>query len=75
MRSKHVDFVICDRATIRPLVAVELDDASHTRSDRVTRDEFVDAALTAAGLPLMRIRAHASYNVQEVARQLQTTMQ
>ena len=31
---KHVDFVLCDRATMQVLCAVELDDSSHRRSDR-----------------------------------------
>ena len=41
---KHVDFVLCDRATLRPCVAVELDDHSHDRTDRMRRDDFVDRA-------------------------------
>ena len=28
---KHVDFVLCDPNTFQPLVAIELDDASHDR--------------------------------------------
>jgi len=59
VQSKHVDFVICDRATIRPLVAVELDDSSHARIGAGVPDEFVDAALTAATLPLVRVLAQA----------------
>lgn len=45
VKSRHIDFVVCDLATSRPLVAIELDDASHGRRDRRERDAFVDSFL------------------------------
>jgi hypothetical protein len=74
IQSKHIDFVLCDRDTIRPLVAIELDDSSHDRSDRVARDGFVDSALKAAGLPFVRVRARASYDVKELAAQIEAAI-
>src|SRR6185295_18008345 len=41
VQSKHIDFVICDRSSIRPLLCIELDDASHGQASRQTRDAFV----------------------------------
>jgi hypothetical protein len=35
---KCVDFVLCDEAEVSPRLVVELDDASHDRSDRQARD-------------------------------------
>ncbi|MBN1460459.1 MAG: DUF2726 domain-containing protein [Armatimonadetes bacterium] len=67
---RHIDFVLCDHDAIRPLLAIELDDSSHARSDRRSRDAFVDAALAAAGLPLLRIPARAGYNVAELKSQI-----
>ncbi len=64
---KHVDFLLCDPATMKPIMGVELDDASHARRDRQDRDEFVDQVFEAAGLPLVRVRAAASYSPQTVA--------
>jgi len=58
---KRVDFVLCDPATLRPLAAIELDDASHDRADRVARDTFVDQVFAAANLPLIHIPASANY--------------
>jgi hypothetical protein len=66
--SKHVDFVLCDRAQRRPLLVIELDDASHEESSRRDRDAFVDAALRAAGLPVLHVRAARSYASSELAR-------
>ena len=64
---KHVDFVLCDRHAMRPLVGIELDDASHGRANRQTRDEFVDGVFAAAGLPLERFRAASSSDGAELA--------
>lgn len=70
--AKHVDFVLCDPATSKLFCAIELDDASHARPDRQRRDRFLDDALTAAGLPLLRIRAQRSYSVAGLRQQLDT---
>lgn len=68
---KHVDFVVCEVKTLRALVAVELDDATHERADRRARDEFVEGALKAAGLPLVRVRARGNgYAVEALRREL-----
>ncbi len=58
---KRVDFVLCDPDTLRPRAAIELDDASHKRADRVERDTFVENALKAANLPLIRIPVRTQY--------------
>ncbi len=71
---KHLDFVLCDPATTRPLVAVELDDASHRRADRQERDRFVDRALAAAGLPIVHVRAAGSYDAKAIAQSLFSAM-
>jgi hypothetical protein len=71
---KHIDFVLCDHDAIRPLLAIELDDSSHARSDRRSRDAFVDAALAAAGLPLLRVPAQTGYNVAELQSRIRTAI-
>jgi hypothetical protein len=63
---KHIDFLLCDRDAIRPLIALELDDRSHERADRAERDHFLDQAFAAAGLPLLRVPAQHAYNVEAV---------
>lgn len=67
---KHIDFLLCDPATMRPLVGIELDDKSHERKDRQERDTFVDEVFRAARLPLVRVAAKQGYNVQSIADQL-----
>lgn len=56
---KHVDFVLCDPKTMRPICGVELDDSSHGRRDRQERDNQV---FEVAGLPLVRVPAQAAYH-------------
>lgn len=72
--SKHVDFVICSSPGLSPVIAIELDDSSHQQPNRVTRDEFLDQALGDAGLPLLRIPAKESYNVQELTAKIDNIM-
>ncbi|MCA9902312.1 MAG: DUF2726 domain-containing protein [Anaerolineae bacterium] len=67
---KHVDFLLCDPATMRPMVGIELDDKSHQRQDRQERDAFVDQVFHAAGLPLLHVPAKRGYVVAELATQL-----
>jgi hypothetical protein len=64
---KHVDFLLCDPKTARPLVGLELDDKSHQRDERRIRDEFVDAVFAAAKLPLVRVPVRPSYSVSELS--------
>jgi hypothetical protein len=74
VQSKHVDFVLCDRSDVRPVLAIELDDSSHDAEDRRERDAFVDAALRDAGLPLLRVKARRGYDRAALALQLAEAM-
>jgi hypothetical protein len=66
VQAKHVDFVLCSRDVVRPLVVIELDDSSHESDDRRARDVLLDNVFRAAGLPLVRFACRASYRVEEI---------
>lgn len=69
--SKHVDFVLCDPRTFEILLAIELDDRTHqTDPRRRERDIFVDGALAAAAVPLLRVPVQRSYDVRALQTQL-----
>ncbi len=53
---KSADFVICD-AKHQIVAVIELDDATHARKDRQTRDAFVEAVFEDAGTKLVRFHA------------------
>ncbi len=63
---KHVDFLLCDPKTVKPLAGIELDDKSHQRNDRQARDEFVEQVFAAAKLPLVRMPVRSAYSVAEL---------
>jgi predicted RNA-binding Zn-ribbon protein involved in translation (DUF1610 family) len=68
---KHIDYLLCDPKTVRPIVGIELDDKSHQRRDRQERDEFVEKVFSAAKLPLVRVPARRTYSVSELNALLQ----
>lgn len=65
INQKSVDFVICDKR-FKTLLAIELDDRTHERSDRVARDSVVSTVLKNAGVPLLRIQ-RGDFDVQNLA--------
>ncbi len=67
---KHVDFLLCDPQTMRPLAGIELDDQSHQRPDLQERDIFVNGVFAAASLPLVRIPAQHAYSPAELEEKL-----
>ena len=72
--SKHVDFVLCDAATFRPVLVVELDDRSHLRADRRSRDEFVDGIFRTMGLGVYRQWVRHSYDPAAIARGIEDAL-
>ena len=71
---KHVDFVLCDPDTVRPLVVLELDDRSHRRPDRIERDAFVDRVFADATLPILHIPVRRRYDPATLREMIQGTL-
>lgn len=67
---KHVDFVLCDRETFCPTVAIEVDGSSHWRRERQESDAFKDEFFGAIGVPLIRFRARPYFDPDEVSRRI-----
>ena len=53
--AKHVDFLICQPKSYKPLLAIELDDYTHNYKNRRDRDEFVNQVYYSVGLPILHI--------------------
>ena len=64
--SKHLDFVLIDKKTLLPVVAIELNDKSHQRRDRKKRDIFVKSVCLSAELPLAWIEVKKKYTHREI---------
>ncbi len=74
VKSRHVDFLICDRATTQPLLAVELDGKSHRGEDQQERDRFVDELYKTIDLPIRHIPVGSNFSecVQRINEELQS---
>ncbi|MDM5002678.1 DUF2726 domain-containing protein (plasmid) [Escherichia coli] len=59
---KHVDYLLCDKTDLKPLLAIELDDKSHQREDRIARDKLVDGIFKAVGLPVIHHPVKNTYS-------------
>lgn len=70
---KHFDFVICDKETLKPLMAIELDDKSHEEEARKERDEFVDALFTDLKFKVIHIPVQYMYNTNEIKEKIAIT--
>lgn len=66
VQAKHVDFVLADLETLRPLLVIELDDATHRRRDRAERDAFVDAVMRTVGLPIWHVPCSGTYSQSDL---------
>lgn len=70
IQSKHVDFLICDKENIKPVLAIELDDSSHLKIDRILRDTLVDKIFESAKLPILHIKTSANYDKEKLLSQI-----
>jgi hypothetical protein len=62
---KYLDFVICDRASMKLLGAVDLVD-TNGRGYKIKKDWFVSGALEAASVPHLRIKVKSNYTLDEI---------
>lgn len=71
---KSVDFVLCDKLYISPKLAIELDDKTHERQDRIDRDGIVERIFKEAGLPLLRLENRGRFNPTELLEKINTVL-
>ncbi len=70
IKSKHIDFVICDRVDFEPLLAIELDDPSHLKEDAKQRDYVKDKILEASEIPILRIKTQKKYDEKSILNEI-----
>ena len=63
---KHFDFILCDKDNLSIICAIELDDSTHQRKERIKRDMFLVSACKSASFPLIQVQAKYSYKIGEV---------
>ena len=70
INGKSVDFVVCDKSYIRPLLAIELDGRSHASEAVRQRDAGIERIFEGANLRLLRFANHGSPNKEEVKQRV-----
>ena len=63
---ENVDFVICEKNGTDILGVIQLDPYTHQSDGRRRHDTFVDMALKAAGVPVVRMPIKEKYSEQEL---------
>lgn len=67
---KHVDFLICRNDDWLPMLAIELDDASHNTKRARERDMFVNNLFASTGIPLLRIDVSEIHHLESLVAKL-----
>ena len=67
---KHIDFVLYDPKTSKILLCIELDDKSHNKPERQKRDNFVNKALQAADVTLLRFKVEWGYDMGTLDKEI-----
>lgn len=73
LQGKQLDFVLCDLETLDVKLAIELEDGPPT-PERVRRDRFVNIALAAAGVPLLRVRVQEKYETAALRKDIEDAL-
>ena len=71
INKKKIDFVLYDKLNWTPHLAIELDDGSHFRWDRVQRDLFVNDVMKGVGLGILHVQVRYLYDVDELNKQIE----
>ena len=56
IKAKHIDFALCNKNDLNPILLIEVDDKSHNIPERKERDKFIDNALRGAGYKIIHIQ-------------------
>lgn len=71
IKSRHIDFVICQATTGEIQFTIELNDNSHNAPQRQQRDKFIKEALNAANIKNYEVTCQRTYNVDHIRKLLE----
>ena len=67
--NKRIDFVLFDKNTQTPKIAIELDGYSHSNPKNFNRDEFVGQIFQKFNIPLVRFN-NGNYSMEEIKNKI-----
>lgn len=73
IKSKSIDFVITQE-NCKILLCIELDDASHEKTKRIERDNFVNKLFKDLDIKLLRIPVQNFYNMEELENKIKESL-
>lgn len=71
---EYIDFVVCDKEDSSVLGVVELDENTHQLDGRRRRNEIVDHALSAAGIPVVYAPVKEDYAIEDIRIEMSRSM-
>lgn len=74
IKSKHIDFLLCDKSNCRIKLAIELDDYSHNNIKAIKNDNFKNEIFKQTNLPLIRIKVNNTYNLEEIKEKIKESL-
>lgn len=69
---KYLDFVLCSKQDLTPMVAVDLVNLTGKEGYKSQRDWFVSSALESANMPHLRIKVKSGYKPQDIRECIET---
>ena len=70
VNGKSVDFMLCTKEELSPILAIELDDKSHEREDRQRRDYEEERIFKIAKMPLLRLKHADLDNINNLTKKI-----
>jgi hypothetical protein len=72
--TRHVDFVLCDKRDMQPVLAIDLVHKQGGDGYKVQKDLFVSNALDNANIPLARIKVKSGYALDDIKECIETKL-
>ena len=66
IKSRHIDFLICDLATTKPVLAIELDGSSHNNYNQMKVDKFKNDLFKNVGLQVEHIHVGSNFSDEAI---------
>lgn len=67
---KHVDYCLCNPNDLSVVCVLELNDKSHDRRHRRSRDDFLDEMFKSVKLPVVWVTAKNTYDTVEIRQRI-----
>ncbi|MBP9801596.1 MAG: DUF2726 domain-containing protein [Candidatus Moranbacteria bacterium] len=74
IKSKHVDFLVCDRNSFEPLLVIEVDDPLHLLPKGKKRDVLVNFVFRKARLPILRLTDKSLENKKALEESIESSL-